>query len=281
MVPLFASNSAALHPVRGMAAAPPFDAGWSDAADSAHTAVSEETGKKRSMLKSEHNTSALARFFTHVSGGDPSHRGMLNFSVMSIKVKRAVMLHFALEHSVFPLLNVNTSSGTHMWSGGAMWQNREGGGKRGWLSLFAPHGASEQQRLSPRCIISVNARHVVCCRECPLTGRMLLLDTCGVELPNGTARLREYLMRTQAVSPPGEHRAVAFDERTPQQPEDCGGCCVMSLQNYLLPDGVYASVEAGELLRKKYGTRVRDDFLRGGTLQDLESSFCTVFQVFS
>ena len=214
-----------------------------DPEDARSTHVSAATEARRLLLTTAHRTHAIANFMETWSNHATTHRGFRNFAVMSNCVKRACMYYFAQEHGIFPILHVNLRIGMHCWSGSPMWIN-EGIPSIAWLrtcSLWSkttnnlPHG--------PRCVIVINNRHVVSCRECPMTGNMLILDTCHDELPRGTERLLAYLNRTQTLSPRGQHRVVKYDPATKQQYTDSGGCCVMSLCNHILPNGSYASAE--------------------------------------
>lgn len=212
---------------------------------------------KHSKEPSDHNTEKLSDIMKVAGNGDPGYRGLANYSCMSIQLKKAFLFHFTSKHGRFPLLVIDLNEQTCQWAGG--WCGR---------------GAS-------RCLLLVNSRHVACVRQDPENDRYMVADTCSVELPESANRLIRFLNESQALSPIESRVPVLGDTNTTQQPVDSGGCCVMSLQNMLLPHGVYATPEAGEALRREYGLHIIQRIARGYTVYDFERKFDAMYPLVS
>lgn len=168
-------------------------------------------------------------------------------------MRKAFLVKFVLHHGMCPLLGVSLSQETSEWLG----------------CYDGP--------INGKALIMVNDRHLVCVRECPESGRFMLLDTVAEELPENGINLQRFLNRTQVLAPQGEEKMTILDKNTPQQPKLLGGCCVMSLRNFTLPHGVYSSVENGEKLRLEYGTEIVKDVMRGRTPLDMVVLFDELF----
>lgn len=207
-------------------------------------------------VPAEFCTSHLSAYMKKTGGSDPSFRGLSNCSVMSRQLQLYfIYLHFSRPDSpMLRMVSVDTSLlKSEVLTGGDQ-------------SLIC---STHPER---RVLVRVNDRHIVTARLDKGSGYILVRDTSMVELRPAHERLMLYLNESQCLSPTERHRVIA-DTRTPQQPVDCGGCCVMSLANMDMEDWQYATVQDGERLRKAYGERVVRAVMRGMTPRDMELMF--------
>ena len=215
-------------------------------------------GIQRRPSHTEYCTDTMAGLMKLRGRMNPEYRGLANYAVMSKEVKKFFIYWFVHNHGSIILVMVDTHQLT---------------GK--YMTPESVHICSEHPER--RILVIVNDRHIVSARYNPEKNRIMVRDTSMNELPNAGNRLVFFLNETNILSP-SERILVEFDTDTIQQPVNCGGCCVMSLANHLLPDDEYATIEDGERIRKEYGTQLISLLMtRRYTMHDAASLFDTLF----
>lgn len=121
---------------------------------------------------SSYCTKTLSDLMKKMSSGDRGYRGLKNYSVMSLPMKKIFIFKFSCDFGVYPLLVVDINK-QH-----AFWSNEDGRG-------------------GPKCLALVNGLHVVCIRKDPESNRYMVLDTTAVELPKSSANLVRFLNTAQ------------------------------------------------------------------------------------
>lgn len=183
--------------------------------------------------QSDHSTKALSSFMKHLGAGNAAYKGLSNFSVMSLEMQKFFLYTFDCQYGPIILVEIDT------------------------MDLSGRYVTPVTKCMSPehperRAILLINQRHVASARYSKEAKKILVRDTSHTELLASGRRLIYFLNESNLLTP-GRRVEIVFDTKTPQQPVDCGGCCVMSLANHLKPDTSYAAVEDGEAIRKEYG----------------------------
>lgn len=209
-------------------------------------------------VKAYFNTQDLSTAMKALSLGHKSFQGLTNYGCMSTEMKKAFFfLNMSQTRRFLHIIVIKDCSLT--------------GIQHNVCGNFDPETAD--------CLLVVwNWRHVVTARRSRQHGIVYILDTSAKELPTGHAKLMKYLQEKRVF---GDWK-VQWDQQTPQQPLDRGGCCVMSLCNYNLPPNTYATVEDGEVLRKVYGQKILEKIQKQGYSPEyLAQEFDALFEMTS
>lgn len=223
--------------------------------------------RSKTPIATQHSTSTMADYMAFKGKGDKSYRGLANHSCISWELKLYFLMLFSYEWTgEFVLVFVDTNKACHEVVVG-----------------MRDSELSPGLRVGGRALLVINRRHIVSARMCSgekhdEPDKILVRDTSSVELPESARKLLLYLNTSHCLTP-GRNVEVVLDEKTIQQPFDRGGCCVMALENHRSPDSVYASVEDGESLRKRFGQRVVEQIVCGKTPGDLHGTALDYFAI--